>query len=164
MVGRLWSKFSLAFRGLRSAYLTEENIRVEMFLGLLALLISSALKLSSFELVIILAFAALVLSLEYFNTAMEWMVDMHQPFPSPYAGQAKDASSSAVLISSIAALIAALMLWIPRLTFFIKHGISYDAGELATILAALLALILFCIVSIMVPLRSKAQLITNLEE
>lgn len=164
MKGRLYSKFSYAFSGIRAGFLSELNIRIEFFLGLLALLISAFLKISSLELALILAFVALVLGFEYFNTGLEWFVDQNHKERSPFAKYIKDSAAAAVLIASISALLCAALIWIPRLSFLLKHGFSYSQTEVLQIAVSALLVIVFPFVCKRVPLKTKADLLLLLEE
>ena len=56
----------------------------------------------------------LVLMSEFFNTAIEYVVDLASPKVHPLAKAAKDISSGAVLISAIMAFIVGLIIYLPK--------------------------------------------------
>ncbi len=58
--------------------------------------------------------AALVLSLELVNTALEAFLDRFHPEPDAATGFAKDCLAGAVLIASLASLIAFASYWYAR--------------------------------------------------
>jgi diacylglycerol kinase (ATP) len=76
-----------------------------LVVGTLALLLSFWLKVSPIP---ILAMAALVLSLEILNSAIEALVDLASPDIHPLAKIAKDAAAGAVFLASMIATIIGL--------------------------------------------------------
>lgn len=63
----------------------------------------------------VLLLAALVLSLELVNTALEALTDLASPVYHPLAKQAKDTAAAAVLLASLLALLVGLRLFLPPL-------------------------------------------------
>jgi diacylglycerol kinase len=72
------------------------------------------LKVSGIEWSILIGFIALVLSLELVNTSIEKLVDLISPDYHQQAGLVKDISAGAVLIAAIAAVIAGLTIFLPK--------------------------------------------------
>lgn len=70
----------------------------------------------------VLVLAALVLSLELLNTALEALTDLASPVYHPLAKQAKDTAAAAVLVASLLALLLGLYLFLPPL--FARFGLS----------------------------------------
>ena len=52
---------------------------------------------------------------EAFNTSIETLVDLASPEHHPLAGRAKDVAAGAVLCASIAAVIVASIIFLPKL-------------------------------------------------
>lgn len=104
--------FRHAGRGLRHAWQTQRNFRVE--LGCAALALAAALWLRAPLSPILLA-CALVLALELLNTALEAALDHLHPQQHPAIGVAKDAAAGAVLLASTGALLVAGAELLPRL-------------------------------------------------
>ena len=73
------------------------------------------LDISSFEWLIILLLFALVISLELINTAIERLSDVVQPEIDNRIGIIKDISAAAVLWTSLMALIAGILIFIPKI-------------------------------------------------
>ncbi|SDE72824.1 Diacylglycerol kinase [Thermus arciformis] len=92
---------------------------MEVALGLLALGLGLWLRV---DLVPILLVAALVLSLELLNTALEALTDLASPVYHPLAKRAKDTAAAAVLVASLLALLLGLYLFLPPL--FARFGLS----------------------------------------
>jgi len=101
-----------ALDGIRHAWQTEPNFRLETAVGALALLLALWLGVN---LAPVLLAVGLVLSLELLNTAIEATVDLASPEPHPLAKTAKDTAAAAVLTASVAALLLGLYLFLPPL-------------------------------------------------
>jgi diacylglycerol kinase (ATP) len=102
---RLSRSFGFAWAGIRYTFNHEPNFRIELVVGVLALLLSIWLRVSP---VPILMMAALVLSLEILNSAIEALVDLASPDIHPLAKIAKDAAAGAVFLASIIAVLIGL--------------------------------------------------------
>jgi len=109
---RLGSALRHALDGIRHAWQTEPNFRLETAVGALALLLALWLGVN---LAPVLLAVGLVLSLELLNTAIEATVDLASPEPHPLAKTAKDTAAAAVLTASVAALLLGLYLFLPPL-------------------------------------------------
>jgi len=107
--------FGFAFNGIVQTMRNEHNFRIHLAILLLVIVFGFALKVSTNEwLVIILCFGT-VLSAEIFNSAIENLTDLISPDQNPKAGLAKDMAAAAVLVSAIAAAIAGLIIFVPKL-------------------------------------------------
>ena len=104
--------FGYAWEGLAYAWRVQRNFRVEVALGLLALGLGLWLGV---DLVPILLVAALVLSLELVNTALEALTDLVSPVYHPLAKRAKDTAAAAVFLASLFALGLGVYLFLPAL-------------------------------------------------
>ena len=67
------------------------------------------------EMAVLALTVALVLMAEFFNTALEELVNLVEPNVHPVAGLIKNISAGAVLIASVGALVVGLVIFIPRL-------------------------------------------------
>jgi len=106
-LARLRAAFRVAFAGVSAVWHVSGNFRLEVGIGLLALILGLLLQTG---VVPILILCALVLSLELLNSALEAAVDLASPELHPLAKYAKDAAAGAVLV---AALISALVgMWL----------------------------------------------------
>jgi diacylglycerol kinase (ATP) len=111
-LARLRRSARFALIGLARAWRAQPNFRLEVALGLGAALLAAWLGTG---LVAVALSAALVLSLELLNSAIETLVDLASPQEHPLAGAAKDLSAAAVLVASLAALIVGLVALGPAL-------------------------------------------------
>ncbi len=99
---RLSRSFGFAWAGIIYTWNHEPNFRIELVVGILAFVTALWLKVSPLP---ILLMAALVLSLEILNSAIEALVDLASPDIHPLAKIAKDAAAGAVFLASIMALL-----------------------------------------------------------
>lgn len=72
------------------------------------------LKIGSKEWIAIIFSISLVFSFELINSAVEKLADVVSPEIHPVIKKAKDLAAAAVLVSSIAALIIGLLIFIPK--------------------------------------------------
>ncbi len=111
---RRWLRSAtFALAGVRHGWAGQRNFRIEVTLGMIALL--AALWLQAPLSPVLLA-CGLVLALELMNTALEALVDLVSPEPHPLAKVAKDAAAGAVLVGAFfAVLVGAAVLGPPLL-------------------------------------------------
>jgi diacylglycerol kinase (ATP) len=102
---RLVKSFGFAWAGITYTWNHEPNFRIEVVVGVIAVVLSLGLGVSP---VPILIMAAVVLSLEILNSAIEALVDLASPDIHPLAKLAKDAAAGAVFLASIIAVIVGL--------------------------------------------------------
>lgn len=103
---RLLKSFGFAWAGIAYTWSHEPNFRIELVVGVVAVLLSLWLQVSP---VPILIMAAVVLSLEIMNSAVEAIVDLASPDIHPLAKLAKDAAAGAVFLASIIAVVVGLI-------------------------------------------------------
>lgn len=94
---------------------TQPNFWVHLLAGVAALALGIALRLTPVELAVIVLSIALVLILECVNTTLETMCDLVSPAYHPLVKRAKDVSAAAVLISALASVVIAVLLFGPRI-------------------------------------------------
>ncbi|WP_457628736.1 diacylglycerol kinase [Oceanithermus sp.] len=109
---RVLRSFDFAWQGLRHAWRTQPNFRIELGIGLLALALSAWLGVDP---VPVLLLTLAVLSLELVNTAIEAVCDLVSPEPHPLVKTAKDASAAAVLVAAAVSVIVGIVLFGPPL-------------------------------------------------
>jgi diacylglycerol kinase (ATP) len=102
---RLIKSFGFAWAGIAYTWKHEPNFRIEVVVGMLAILLAVWLEVSP---VPILVMAAVVLSLEIMNSAVEAIVDLASPDIHPLAKLAKDAAAGAVFLASLIAILVGL--------------------------------------------------------
>ena len=101
--------------GFKFININEDNFKREIFLGIIALLISYILKISKLEFIIIIIMIGLVLTCEVINTAIERLVDLVSPSYNKLAGEVKDIMAFAVLLMCIISLVIGAIIFIPKI-------------------------------------------------
>jgi diacylglycerol kinase (ATP) len=109
---RLVKSFGFAWAGIAYTWRHEPNFRIEVGVGVLAVLLAVWLEVSP---VPILIMGAVVLALEIMNSAVEAIVDLASPDIHPLAKLAKDAAAGAVFLASLIAILVGLFWMGPAL-------------------------------------------------
>ena len=112
-------KFSSSFKdclnGFKYINTNEDNFKREIFLGIIALLLSYILKVSKIEFIIVIIMIALVLVCEVINTTVEKIVDLICPNYNKLAGEVKDIAASSVLLMCIFSLVVGVIIFVPKI-------------------------------------------------
>ena len=111
---RLTNSFKYAMEGIKQSYKGEQNLRIHTIIAILVLIFGFFLKISYMEWLICLILIGLVLMSEFFNTAIEYVVDLASPQIHPLAKAAKDTASAGVLIMAIISAIVGLTIFVPK--------------------------------------------------
>lgn len=117
---RLINSFKYAIEGIKTAYYEEQNLRLHTISAVIVIILGLVLKLSIIELSICLILIGLVLMAEFFNTALENMVDMITLEKNPYAKKAKDISAAGVLVFAIVSGLIGSLIFVPKIIEIIK--------------------------------------------
>jgi len=109
------NSFRYAAQGLIHALKEERNFRIQVFFGILVIILAWVFNFTRFEWTILLLTISLVLTAELLNTVIELLVDLavKEQF-RPKAKIAKDVSAALVLLISIFAAVVGLVLFIPH--------------------------------------------------
>ncbi len=118
---KIINSFKFAFQGIKSALLTERNLKIHIIIMILVIIFGFLLKISPLEWFICILLFGLVISGELFNTAIEIVVDLAMPKINERAKLAKDISAGAVLVQAIVAIVIGLIIFIPKLILLIKQ-------------------------------------------
>lgn len=105
--------------GFKFININEDNFKREIFLGIIALLISYILKISKIEFIIIIIMIGLVLTCEVINTAIERLVDLVSPSYNKIAGEVKDIMAFSVFLMCIISLIVGIIIFVPKIIVLI---------------------------------------------
>ena len=106
--------FKYALRGIAKAFATQRNMQIHGVAFLLALLLGFYFHLNNLEWVAIILCSGIVFSAEIINTAIEEIVNFISPEKNPKAGLIKDLAAGAVLITAIAAMVIAGIIFVPK--------------------------------------------------
>ena len=116
---RLVNSFKYAFTGIKTAYLGEQNLRIHTIMAILVIICGFLFKISYMEWLICLVLIALVLMAEFFNTSIEYIVDLASPGINDLAKAAKDVASAGVLVMAIISAIIGLIIFVPKIIIVI---------------------------------------------
>jgi len=105
-----------ALRGIKVSIASERNLKMQLMILMLVLILGWLLKFSAIDWAIIVLTSVSVLAVEMINTAIEMTIDMfcHNEF-NLFAKKAKDVAAGAVLIVSIGAVIIGFIVIIPKI-------------------------------------------------
>ncbi len=107
--------FEFAFCGLKTIVTRERNFKIQIFLGILAIILGIILKLDSGEWLDLTIIITLVLILELVNTSIEEIVDLVSPQIRNGAKMAKDIAAGTVLVASVGSIIFGVLLFLPKI-------------------------------------------------
>jgi diacylglycerol kinase len=111
----LLRSFGYAFAGVAYILRTQRNARIELGIGLAAVLLAAWLGISSVEWAVLMVTIAFVVGLEWINTSLELAVSLASPERHPSAKAAKDVAAACVLLGAVASVLVGLLLFAPRL-------------------------------------------------
>lgn len=116
-----WLRTSLlpAFKGLRYALLAERNLRFEVLAALASIALGLVLSIGITQWALVALAIGLVLLSEVFNSAIEQLADVVNPFYDQRIGMVKDLSAGAVLLASMTALGIGGLVFIPEILDFL---------------------------------------------
>ena len=119
-IKRFFKSFGYAAKGIFSAFKTEQNLLVQLIVGIITIVLGIVLKVSTVELLVIILAIGLVMSMEFVNTSIEYVVDMAMPEIHPLAKSSKDIAAAAVLFSAITAFVIGLIIFVPKIIDLFK--------------------------------------------
>ncbi len=107
--------FQYAFEGCFYVLKTQKNAWIHAVITIGVIILGVWLVIPGFDWALLVLTITLVWMAEFFNTAIEAVVDMMMPDPHPLAKIAKDVSAGAVLLVAVAAVIVGLLILGPPL-------------------------------------------------
>lgn len=116
---RLTNSFKYAFQGIVQAYIGEQNLKIHTIIACLVIIFGFILKISYMEWLVCLILIGLVIMAEFFNTSIEYLVDLASPEVHPLAKATKDTASAGVLMVAIISAVIGLIIFVPKLISFI---------------------------------------------
>jgi len=114
-VHRLVNSFKDAGKGLKQVYKSEQNFRLQIFVGILIVIALLYFPVKAWETILVILLIVLVLVMELLNTALEYIADLLKPRLHHYVFAIKNIMAAAVLLSSLGALIIGLIIFLPHL-------------------------------------------------
>ncbi len=112
--------FKYAISGLKTAIKSERNMRIHVLSMILVIIAGIILKISIMEWVVCFILFGAVISSELMNTAIEKLVDMVAPYKNEKARIVKDIAASAVFVWAMVAAIVGIIIFLPKVFFYLK--------------------------------------------
>jgi len=111
----LLRSFGYAFEGVAYVLRTQRNARIEIAVGVAALALGAWLGMNAVEWAVLVLTIAVVLALEWVNTALELAVSLASPEAHPSAKAAKDVAAACVLLGAVTSVIVGVLVLGPPL-------------------------------------------------
>lgn len=108
------SSFKNAMNGFRTFAKFEVNGKIQLICAISALSLGYLFNISKGEWIALLITISVVLAVEIVNSAIERVCDLYSKEYSPQIREIKDLSASAVLVTSVAAMINGILILVPR--------------------------------------------------
>ena len=105
-----------AFNGIIYAVTTQSNIKKQLIIAVVVMLISLLFNLSRAEFLCLMFTVVLIIVAEMFNTAIETVVDLYTDIYHPKAKIAKDVGAGGVVIAAVNAIIVAYFLFFDKVS------------------------------------------------
>ena len=118
LINRLKS-IVIAAKGALLLIKSEASIKVQVAVSILVTCAGFYFDISNIEWLIQLLAIGLVLGTEALNTAIEEIADFIHPNHHKKIGYIKDIAAGAVFFSGIAAIMVAMIIYIPKIRFYI---------------------------------------------
>jgi diacylglycerol kinase len=109
-----FKSFGYAWNGILEFFKAEPNAQLHLAATVIVIALSVLFRITKSEVLIILFAIAFVWVAEMFNTAIEKAMDFISVERHPQIKFIKDVAAGAVLIASIAALVAGMIIFIPK--------------------------------------------------
>lgn len=114
--GRFIDAWVNAFNGIIYATTTQGNIRKQLLIAVVVMLVSLLFNLTRAEFLCLMFTVILIILAEMFNTAIETVVDLYTDLYHPKAKIAKDVAAGGVVITAVNALIVAYFLFFDKIS------------------------------------------------
>jgi len=105
-----------AFNGIIYATTTQGNIRKQLLIAVVVMLVSLLFNLTRAEFLCLMFTVILIILAEMFNTAIETVVDLYTDLYHPKAKIAKDVAAGGVVITAVNAIIVAYFLFFDKIS------------------------------------------------
>ncbi|MBT6321972.1 MAG: diacylglycerol kinase family protein [Anaerolineae bacterium] len=107
--------FSYAFQGWYYVLRNEQNAWIHAVITVLVIFLAFWLNLPARDWAVILLAIVMVWAAEFFNTAIESIIDLASPDENPLAKVGKDVGAAAVLIAALTSVLIGLLILGPPL-------------------------------------------------
>ena len=119
-IKRLRKSFGYAFKGIDDVIKHEPNMKINVVVAILVVIMAFILKVSIIEWIILVLLIGAVLAAETINTTIENLVDMYTKEYDEKAKIVKDTAAGTVLILAITSAIIGLIIFIPKIIYLLE--------------------------------------------
>lgn len=105
----------VALEGLIDALRHERNFRIQIVVFIFVIVAGFLFQINKIEWIIVLICAAIVLSIEILNSAIEKLCNHVTPEIHPLIKKIKDFSGAAVLVGTIISVIIGVIIFLPKI-------------------------------------------------
>lgn len=109
-----------ALNGVKYTFKTQRNLKIQLIISIIVIIISFLLKITYTEWAIIALVIFMVFFSELFNTTIEIVVDMITTEYNESAKIAKDIAAGAVTLVSLASVVIGILIFLPKILEIIK--------------------------------------------
>ncbi len=114
-IGKRVRSFGYAFEGMRTLLRDEHNSRIHLAAMTVAIVLGFLLGISATEWCVVALCCGCVLMAEAMNSAVEAIADLVSPEFHPLIKKAKDVAAAGVLMMAIAAAVAGIVIFLPKI-------------------------------------------------
>jgi len=111
---RLLQSFRDALSGLKLAFRSEQNFRLQLLAGIVVAGFAMYFPLRIWEVILVILLLGWVLTMELLNTAFEYFTDLLKPRLHHYVYAIKDIMAAAVLVSSLGSAVIGAIIFLPH--------------------------------------------------
>lgn len=106
--------FRFAYSGILLMFKSQHNAWIHLLAATVASILGYVTGLSTSEWLWIVVVIGMVFTAEAFNTSIEYLTNILSPDYNIKVGKAKDLAAAAVLLTTIAAVIVGLLIFVPK--------------------------------------------------
>ncbi|UPT66173.1 MAG: diacylglycerol kinase family protein [Sphingobacteriales bacterium JAD_PAG50586_3] len=114
-ITRLVKSLGYSFKGMLHVIINETNVQIHLLALIVTTFAGYYFDITRTEWMVQTLVIAAVISAEFFNTAIEEMIDLLHPEQHPKAGLIKDIASAAVMVLAIGAVFVAYFIYGERI-------------------------------------------------
>ncbi len=115
-----FKSWKYAWEGIRFCFGKEQNLTFMTIIGLFVIISGFYFNISKAEWLVVLILITAVMSLELFNTGIEYFLDLFHPEINEKVKNIKDLIAGGVAIISIGAAIIGFIIFAPKIINFFK--------------------------------------------
>jgi diacylglycerol kinase len=116
-IKRLVKSFQYAIRGLVKTVREEQNLQIQGFVALIAIIFGIYFRIDRLEWALLIFVIGLVILMEIANSAVERITDVLKPRINSYVKEIKDIMAAAVMLASIVAVIVGIIIFWPYIFY-----------------------------------------------